>query len=129
MKPPVEHVRITPLGRDQLIRLKRQSGIEHWNILCRWALCASLREKSCPPPIQAATDGGIEMTWKVFSGDWSSAFAAVITIRAHQDGFDKEPDGLSTCLRLHIHRGLGYLSSGKEKNPIEAFMSRWTPVL
>jgi len=128
MKPPVETVRISSLGRDQLIKLKRSTEIENWNILCRWALCASLREKSCPPYHQVASEGGVEMTWKVFSGDWSSIFAAMITLRARQDGFDTAPDGLATCLRLHLHRGLGYLASGKEKNQIEAFMSRWTPV-
>ncbi len=129
MKPPVETVRINSLGRDQLIRLKRQTGIEHWNILCRWALCASLREKSCPPPTQSGTENGVEMTWKIFSGDWSTVFAAMIAVRAQQDGFDLEAEGLATCLRLHIHRGLGYLCSGKEKNPIESFMARWTPVI
>jgi DNA sulfur modification protein DndE len=38
MKPPVETVRISKQGRDQLIKIRRQTGIENWNIICRWAL-------------------------------------------------------------------------------------------
>ena len=129
MRPPVETLRITAVGRDHLLKLKRQTGIEQWNILCRWALCASLSENSAPPPIQSSFEGGIEINWKVFSGEWSSILAASIVIRARHDGIDTDEDGLATCLKLHVHRGLAYLCSGKDKNLIDGFMSRWTPIL
>jgi DNA sulfur modification protein DndE len=127
MKPPVETVRISQRGRDQLIKLKRQTGIEHWNILCRWALCASLKERAMPVESSAVGDGGIEMTWRVFAGDLSDVFAAVLAVRAQQDGLGDTPEALGDCLRLHLHRGLGYLASGTEKKTIDAFFSRWMP--
>jgi len=125
MKPPVETVRVSPLGRDQLIKLKRQTGIEHWNILCRWALCTSLREKSQPPNPSTSADGGVEMSWKVFAGDLSDVFASLLTLRARKDGLGETQEAVAQCLRLHLHRGLGYLSSGKEIKSIDAFLRRW----
>ena len=34
----VEHIRLSKQAKNQLIKLKRVTGIEHWNVLCRWAL-------------------------------------------------------------------------------------------
>ena len=45
----IETVRIDEQGREQLIRLKRYTGVEFWNVLCRWALCVSLAEPTKPP--------------------------------------------------------------------------------
>jgi DNA sulfur modification protein DndE len=68
------------------------------------------------------------MTWRVFAGEYSDTLAALLVLRARKDGLSEEPDGVANCLKLHLHRGLGYLASGKDKGTIESFMSRWTPV-
>jgi DNA sulfur modification protein DndE len=125
MKAPVESVRVSPQGRDQLIKLKRQTGIENWNVLCRWAVCCSLREKVVPPRPAASMDGGVEMSWKVFAGENADSLAAAIFQRTAADGLTDTPDGAALCLRAHLHRGLGYLASEKEINGISGFLSRW----
>lgn len=126
MKPPVENVRVSKKGRDTLVKLKRTTGIENWNVLCRWALCASLREAKCPPLGKEATDGGIEMSWKVFAGDQSDLLSALIWHRAIKDGLNASPENAAECLRAHISRGLEYLGSGYDTKSISAFISRWT---
>lgn len=125
MNPPVESVRISAQGRDQLIKLKRQTGIENWNVLCRWALCCSLREKTPPPRPPVVVDGGVEMSWRVFAGDSSEILAALIYQRARLEGCNETADGPGVCLRAHVHRGLGYLASGKELRGISGFLNRW----
>jgi len=125
MKPPIESVRVSAQGRDQLIKLKRQTGVDNWNILCRWALCCSLREKVMPPRSPVSTEGGVEMTWKVFAGESSDELAAVIYQRSAMDGFGDQPDGAAQCLRSHLHRGLGYLASEKDISGISGFLKRW----
>jgi len=125
MKPPVESVRVSPQGRDQLMKLKRQTGVEHWNVLCRWALCCSLREKSVPPRPVNSTEGGVEMSWKVFAGEYADTLTALVTQRSCIDGFSNSPDGLAVCLRAHIQRGLGYLASEKDADGIGGFFTRW----
>jgi DNA sulfur modification protein DndE len=126
MKPPVETVRVSQQGRDQLIKLKRLTGIEHWNSLSRLALCASLAEKSIPPQLDNLVyDGGVEMSWKVFSGDWSEALAYSLHTRATIDGLEITSEGLSSTLRNHLHRGLGYLVADRDHSSISDLLGYW----
>lgn len=125
MKPPVETIRVSKQGRDQLIKLRRQTGIEHWNVLCRWAFCVSMREKTSPPSLNQKLDGGVEMTWKVFAGDQSEIFSALTLLRTRKDGFPVNSEGIASCLRAHLHRGLAYLASGKETRSMSDFAKRW----
>jgi DNA sulfur modification protein DndE len=125
MKPPVETVRISKQGRDQLIKVRRQTGVEHWNTLCRWALILSLREKTPPAVPRQKLDGGVEMTWKVFAGEESELFASLIRLRSSKDDFGSDSEALSQCFRAHLHRGLSYLASGKDTKTIADFLLRW----
>lgn len=126
MKPPVETVRISKQGRDHLIKLRRQTGIENWNILCRWAFAVSLREPTTPLRHDDKLEGGVEMSWKVFSGEESEIYSALLVDRCKTDGFESLSDGPGICLRAHLHRGLAYLSSGVETKSISDFAQRWT---
>ena len=47
----IKQVRLSQQAKDQLSRLKGKTGIKNWNILCRWALCYSLSEKTLPTDI------------------------------------------------------------------------------
>ena len=74
----IEHIRLSQQARDQLITLKRRTGIAHWNVLCRWALCRSLAEPAKPPAIKLTLDSNVEMNWRTFGGDlgdvlWAAA--------------------------------------------------------
>ncbi|MGB8699650.1 MAG: DNA sulfur modification protein DndE, partial [Thermosynechococcaceae cyanobacterium] len=69
MEPPVERVRISQAAKDQLIKLKRVTKIDQWNILCRWAFCRSLVEPTPPSPVAIPADSNVEMTWQVFGGE------------------------------------------------------------
>ena len=47
----IEHIRLSQHAKDQLIKLKRVTGIDHWNELCRWAplrfSCRAKRAAGC----------------------------------------------------------------------------------
>jgi DNA sulfur modification protein DndE len=108
----VETVRISQQGRDQLIKLKRVTGIQNWNILCRWALCCSLAEKSIPSKTDIVTDSPIEIAWKTFTGEgMEEVYSALVKQRCQSDGLDLTKEVLANYFKLHLHRGLGYLSS------------------
>ena len=125
MKIPLETIRIGQQGKEQLLKLRRSTGIEHWNVLCRWAFCASLKENSAPPPFQQKVNGGVEMTWKVFAGDQSDIYAALSWLRIQQDGFPNTVEGAANCFRAHLHRGLRFLASGKKKKSISDLVVEW----
>src|SRR5580692_7354253 len=107
----IKQIRLSAQGREQLIRLKTKTGIAQWNILCRWAFCLSLKQASSPTPIEVPADSNVEMTWQVFGGDAQELYLAMLKERCHQDKLGTSDDVLLRQFRLHLHRGLGYLST------------------
>ena len=105
----IEHIRLSQTARDQLVTLKRRTGIAHWNVLCRWALCRSLAEPAPPPAVKLVLDSTVEMTWRVFAGDQGDVLWALVRFRCHIDGLDLDEETLANQFRLHLHRGIGYL--------------------
>jgi DNA sulfur modification protein DndE len=109
----IEHIRVSQQGKDQLIKLKRVTGIEHWNVLCRWALCLSFSESSVPPVTKVPADSNVEMSWKVFGGRYAEVYLALLKERCVRDGFGTDTETLLQQLRLHMHRGISYLAANK----------------
>lgn len=106
----VETVRVSKSGRDQLVTLKRRTGIENWNVLCRWALCVSLAEPSPVRDISIPADGPVEMTWRTFGGANAEVYAALVRDRCRHDGLSLDASVVSQQFRLHLHRGIAYLA-------------------
>ena len=107
----IKQVRLSSQARDKLIRLKTRTGIEQWNILCRWALCLSLQEPTVPTPVDIPADSNVEMTWHVFGGECHKLYEAILKERCVRDGLDTQPETLNRQLRLHLHRGISYLAT------------------
>nr|WP_253872728.1 DNA sulfur modification protein DndE [Mycobacterium gordonae] len=105
----LEHIRLSQTARDQLITLKRRTGIAHWNVLCRWAFCHSLSESAPPPAAKLILDSNVEMTWRVFGGEFGDVLWALLRYRCHQEGLALDDETLAQQFRLHLHRGIGYL--------------------
>ena len=105
----LEHIRLSQTARDQLVTLKRRTGITQWNVLCRWALCRSLAEPARPPSVKLALDSNVEMTWRVFAGEHGDEYWALMRARCYADGLHLDDDTVAQQFRLHLHRGIGYL--------------------
>jgi DNA sulfur modification protein DndE len=112
MKPPVETVRISQRGKEILISAKRKTGIDQWNILCRWAVCASLAVETPPKQIKTLEESNIEIAWKVFGGQLSDFLAALVKARKKKDPGAAELSE-SEYFRAHLERGIGYLQNLK----------------
>ena len=67
--------------KEKLIRIKSRTGIQNWNILCRWALCWSLNEESIPGGVDPQSDSNVEMSWITFAGEYHEIYEAVIRQR------------------------------------------------
>lgn len=107
----VKQITLSSQAKDQLIRLKGRTGIQHWNILCRWALCLSLRESSPPVDIDIPADSNVEMSWHVFGGEYHELYEALIIQRCIDDGLGVDQATLARQFRLHLHRGIAYLAT------------------
>jgi DNA sulfur modification protein DndE len=119
MEPPVERVRISQAAKDQLIKLKRVTKIDQWNILCRWALCRSLAEPMPPSPVAIPTDSNVEMTWQVFGGAIGDLLIVALRQRCRNDNLNLDQETLAIQFRLHLHRGIGYLASDPKLRQVE----------
>ena len=115
----IEHIRLSQKAKDQLIKLKRLTGIEHWNVLCRWALCVSLSEQSVPPQSKILADSNVEMSWKVFGGSHADLYDAILKERCFRDGLGTDPETIAQQFRLHLHRGISYLAGNKDLRRID----------
>jgi DNA sulfur modification protein DndE len=107
----IETVKVSEKAKIQLVTLKRRTGIENWNILCRWAFCLSLKEKNFLPNENIITDSSIEMTWKTFTGGDEDLYLALLLQRAKVDNVPLDKHSINHYFKLHLHRGISYLNS------------------
>lgn len=105
----IDTVRLSEKARVQLLSLKRRTGLQHWNVLCRWAFCLSLSEPSVPPKEAIPADSSVEMTWRVFTGGQEDIYMALLLARAKQDEVAIDKENILEYFRLHLHRGISYL--------------------
>ena len=105
----LDRIQLSQAAKDQLLKLKRNTGIKNWNVLCRWAFCASLAEASPPPAAKIPVDSNVEMSFKVFGGAQHELYLALLKARCLRDGLGTDEETLAAQLRLHLHRGIGYL--------------------
>lgn len=112
MKLPVDTVRVSARGKDILIKIKRHTGLQHWNEICRIALCRSLSNLTAPPKQEKTGDSSIEMDWKTFSGSYQQEIAALILLRAAKDRIDlTKKDNINEYFRLHLERGIASMQN------------------
>lgn len=124
LEPPVERVRISQAGKDQLLKLRRVTGINQWNILCRWAFCRSLAEPTPPSPVPIPADSNVEMTWQIFGGAIADQLSVSLKQRCHQDKIEITAETLAVQFRAHLHRGIGYLSSDVKVSSIDSLIKK-----
>lgn len=110
----LDNVRLSQQAKDQLIKLKRITGIKHWNILCRWALALSLKDPTPPLVREINTDSNVEMNWKTFAGPYGDVYLALLKNRCLVDGQEPTEENLSDTLIVHIHRGIGHLAGRQD---------------
>ncbi len=115
----IKQVTLPSSSKDKLSRLKGKTGIQNWNTLCRWALCFSLSECSSPAEIDLIADSNVEMSWSTFAGENHEIYEALIRARCLTDGLPTDNESMAKCFRLHLNRGISYLSGTNVIKSIE----------
>lgn len=121
---PIEHIKLSQKERENLIRLKRVTGIKNWNTLCRWAFCISLAIPDKPRKSKIVSDSSLEMTWKVFGGRHHEIYSALLIQRCKKDGIDLTDENLMEQFRHHLKRGIDTLTMDRELKSIDALLSK-----
>ena len=110
----IERVKLTAAAKQQLITLKRRTGIEHYNTICRHALVVSLSNPAPAPPENLQFANGLEIDWDVFTGGCGNVYLNLLFVRTAQEGYPCTDIQVRQTLSSHVHRGLSYLASKKE---------------
>lgn len=106
----VKQIKLSSQSKDRLGRLKGKTGIKNWNILCRWALCYSLREGTMPTDVAINADSNVEMSWFTFAGEYSDIYDALMIAWCQKMKLPTDDATLAKYFKLHLERGIAYLS-------------------
>lgn len=105
----MKQVRLSQKAKEQLSRLKGKTGIKNWNILCRWALCYSLSEKTTPTDVPIVADSNLEMSWFTFGGEYYELYEALIKAWCIKMNLPTDDDTVVKYFRLNLERGIAHL--------------------
>lgn len=106
MMQHIDIIRLSEKQKQQLITLKRKTGIENWNVLCRWALCKSLADPTVLPKEDIPSDSNVEMSWRTFAGEYNEVYSAICLTAFKKQ--HSENDFLR-FIKSHISRGIFFL--------------------
>lgn len=112
----MERIKLSASARNQLATLKRRTGIEHNNAICRHALCMSLANPSVPPEENFSFAGGLEIDWRTLTGGQEALYTNLLAVRLHTEGKRVSEETIRQAFILHVHRGLSYLVSRREED-------------
>lgn len=105
----IEVIRLSQKAKDQLVWLKRQTGIAQWNVLCRWALCISIADPTPIGDFDDTADSNLEIRWDVFAGEYKEIYHALIATACTDSGIQCSSKSMTRATRQHIHRGISRL--------------------
>ena len=103
----IKQIRLSNAAKDKLSRLKGKTGIQNWNVLCRWAFCYSLKEGTIPTDIVIESDSNVEMSWITFAGEYYEIYEALIKQWCIDNDLGTDNDTLAKYFKLHLERGIG----------------------
>ena len=98
-----ERIKLSTRSQQLLGGMKKKTGLTP-NILARFALCMSLKEKSIPNPDEF-NQMGSELSPTVLFGEHEQLYHTLVVNRLDNDKLDSE-EFLNSMTRAHINRGV-----------------------
>ena len=105
----IKQIRLSSAAKDKLSRLKGKTGIQNWNVLCRWGFCLSLQEGTIPTDIEINSDSNVEMSWYTFAGEQHEIYEALIKQWCIDNDLGSDSTVVTKYFKLHLERGIAYL--------------------
>ena len=99
-------IKLSAKSLNQLGRLKARTGLTP-NLLARFALCLSLKEKSAPIISQYDNEGN-DIEPAILFGEYESLYLGLMKNRLKKDGLSFSE--LNEMTRCHINRGVASLA-------------------
>ena len=111
----IDILRTSSNVKSSLTRIKTITGISNWNIICRWALCLSLKQTSLPREVEEKLDG-VEIDYDTLVGKNKSIYTQLLinNLVTHKVALDKK--NLTKYLYAHVNRGVNIIYTNKLKD-------------
>ena len=106
----IKQIKLSAEEKEKLSRLKGKTGIQNWNILCRWALCYSLAENSIPTDVPIVQNSNVEMSWQTFAGEYDELYYALVKVWCRKMGLPTNSETVDKYFKLNLDRGIKHLS-------------------
>ena len=119
----IKQVRLSSASKDRLSRLKGRTGIQNWNVLCRWALCYSLSEGTLPADIIPVADSNVEMSWYTFAGEFGEIYEGLVRQWCIDHDQPSDDEAVEKYFKIHLERGIAHLSGTNFIRSIEDLLS------
>jgi DNA sulfur modification protein DndE len=68
----------------------------------------SLAEETAPPVEDIPSDSNVEMSWKVFAGEYSEVYLAILRQTYKKQSAQLEGMHFGDFLKLHLNRGISF---------------------
>ena len=101
--------------KNFLTRIKTNTGIANWNVICRWALCLSLKQTSLPREVDEKLDG-VEIDYDILVGKNKTIYTQLLinNLITHKVEINKR--NLTKYLNAHVNRGANIIYTNKLKD-------------
>ena len=101
--------------KNFLTRIKTNTGIANWNVICRWALCLSLKQTSLPREVDEKLDG-VEIDYNILVGANKTIYTQLLinNLITHKVEINKR--NLTKYLNAHVNRGANIIYTNKLKD-------------
>ena len=116
----IETLRTTSNIKNILVRLKSITGVQYWNVVCRWGLCTSLKQSTLPRLVEEKLDG-VEIDYDVFVGKNKIIYTQLLLNNLKKHNVELTKDNIYKYLYAHVNRGVSILYNYKMKTIKDLF--------
>jgi DNA sulfur modification protein DndE len=117
----IDSIRLTNTEKDLLIRIKRKTGIDSWNIICRWALLVGLSQNTFSMRKTAEKRDAIEIKWDTFTGNNSIIYSSLVSFSFSMNAADNI--SINDFFHAQLETGIRILSTKCNDKKTLVFMS------
>jgi len=117
----IESIRLTESEKEMLTRIKRKTGIDSWNVLCRWAYMIGLSHQGTAGNAAHEKRDAVEIKWETFSGKNSYLYIAITQLRYTVELSKEREITLFDFVHRKLSTGIRILSKSASENNLLCF--------
>jgi len=111
----IDQLRTSTSLKNLLTRIKSITGIQHWNVLCRWGFCFSIKQSTLPRLVDEKLDG-VEIDYDVLVGKNKIIYTQLLINNLRKNNIEINKENLTKYLYAHINRGVSIIYNIKMKS-------------